>query len=220
MDDGEKFKGTWWQTVPGILTAITGVVTAVAGLLVTLHQIGLIGDKEKTAPQSPSSFNDTTKPSGEKAPTATRPKEVSPSKAELPSDGTRTAVTDHASQYSVAFPSGTEVNLRSSRADGTYKVLSAQVDSRNTGKLTLKISVRLTNTGRSDLGFWSDSFRLRIDGVPRAPINFLNQLVDARSAKEGDVLFEVPDTAERLVLSVKGDGEDTADIPIVLTKSR
>ena len=33
------------------------------------------------------------------------------------------------------------------------------------GKLSLKFSIRLTNTGRSDLGFWNDSFRLLVDGV-------------------------------------------------------
>jgi hypothetical protein len=41
---------------------------------------------------------------------------------------------------------------------------------------------------------------------------------DARSAKEGDVMFEMLDTAESLVLSV-ANGEDTANIPIVLKKS-
>jgi hypothetical protein len=214
MDEGGKSKGSWWQTVPGILTAMAGIITAVAGLLVTLHQIGLLGNKEKPAIQSPSSYNDTTKQSEVTAPAAT------PAKGEPPSDGTKTLVNDRARPYSVTFPSGNEVTLRSSRADGTYKILAAQVDSRNTGKFTLKLSIRLTNTGRSDLGFGSGSFRLLIDGVPRAPINFLNQLVEARSAKEGDVLFEVPDTAESLVLSVKGDGDDTADIPILLKKSR
>jgi len=219
MDEGEKSKGSWWQTVPGILTATAGIITAVAGLLVTLHQIGLLGNKEKPAFQSPSSYNDTTKRSEATAPTATPAKKGEPSKAELPSDGTKTLVSDRARPYSVTFPSGTEVTLHSRRADGTYKILAAQVDSRNTGKLTLKVSIRLTNTGRSDLGFGSDSFRLVIDGVPRAPINFLNELVDARSAKEGDVMFEIPDTAESLVLSVKNDGEDTANIPIILKKS-
>lgn len=193
MDDGEKSKGSWWQTAPGILTAIAGTITAVAGLLVTLQQIGLLGNKEKSAVQSPSSDN------------------VTANRSEV------TALT--ATPYLVTFPSGTEVTLRSSRSDGTYKILEAKVESQNAGKFTLTISVRLTNTGRSDLGFGSDSFRLVIDGIPRAPKNFLNELVDARSAKEGDVMFEVPNTAKSLVLSVTGDGGDTADIPILLKKS-
>src|SRR6266702_2303404 len=38
MDAGEKSKGSWWQTVPGILTATAGIITAVTGLIVALHQ--------------------------------------------------------------------------------------------------------------------------------------------------------------------------------------
>lgn len=219
MDEGEKLKGSWWQTAPGILTAIAGIITALAGLLVTLHQIGLLGNKEKPAFQSPSSDNVTVKRSEVTALTATPAKDAEHAKVETPSDGTKTSVNDHSSPYSVTFPSGTEVTLRSSRSDGTYKILEAQVESRNTGKLTLKISMRLTNIGRADLGFGSGSFRLLIDGIPRAPKNFLNELVDARSAKEGDVMFEVPDTAKSLVFSITGDGGDTADIPILLKKS-
>ena len=218
MDEGEKSKGSWWQTAPGILTAITGIITAVAGLLVTLHQIGLLGNKEKPAFLSPSSYNDTTKRSGATASSATPAKTAEPSKAELASDATNRLANNRTTKYSITFPSGTEVILRSNRGEGTYKILAAQVDPRNPGKLTLKFSIRLTNKGPVDLGFWSDSFRLVIDGVPRAPISWLNDLVDARSAKESDVIFEMPDTAESLVLSV-ADGKDTANIPIILKKS-
>jgi len=82
----------------------------------------------------------------------------------------------------------------------------------------LKLSIRLTNKGPSDLGFWNDSFRLLIDGVPRAPTSWLNDSVDARSAKESDVIFEMPDTTGSLVLSVTS-GPETANIPIILKKS-
>lgn len=220
MDEGEKSKGSWWQTAPGILTAIAGIITAVAGLLVTLHQIGLLGTKESPTFQVTSPDKDTTKRTEISAPNATPARGPEPFKAERPSDGTNISDNDHARQYAVTFPSGSEVTLRSSRSDGTYKILAAQVVSQNTGKLSLKISIRLTNTGRSDLAFGSGSFRLLIDGIPRAPKNFLNDLVDARSAKEGDVVFEVPNAAESLVLSVIDDGGDTADIPMLLKKLR
>jgi hypothetical protein len=212
----------WWQTVPGILTAAAGIITAVVGLLVTLHQIGLLGNKEKPAFLSPSSYNDTTKRSEATAPSSTPAKTAEPSKTELPSVASKT-FNDRARPYSVTFPSGTEVTL----SNGTYKILAAQVDSRNTGKLTLKLSIRLTNTGIYPLLFWNNAFRLVIDGVPRAPISSVIETVEGRSAKEGDVMFEMPDTAESLVLSVAradlsgppANGEDTANIPIVLKKS-
>ncbi len=31
----------WWSTIPGILTGATGVIAAVSGLIVALHQIGV-----------------------------------------------------------------------------------------------------------------------------------------------------------------------------------
>lgn len=199
MDESKKPQGSWWQTFPGILTALTGLITAVAGLLVALHQVGLLGNKETSSILSSSSNNAATKPS------------------ESTTVASKTLAPAYAVPYSVTFPSGSEVTLRSDRADGTYKILTAQIDNKNTGKLSLKFAVRLTNTGRSDLGFWSDSFRLVIDGVPRAPINFLNTSVEPRSAKEGEVIFEMPDTVGSLVLSV-ANGEDTANIPISLNK--
>ncbi len=202
MNESEKSRVSWWQTVPGILTAIAGLISAVAGLLVALHQVGLLGNKEKAAVGS---IPATT--SGDLARSRENVNKPDPSVA-----------LHSAKAYSITFPSGSEVMLRSRRADGTYKILAALVNNKNTRTLSVTFSVRLTNTGRSDLGFWSDSFRLIIDGVPRAPTNFLNTLVEARSAKEGDVIFDMPESAGSLVLSV-ANGEDTANIPLRLKKS-
>ncbi len=216
LSSEENKSRRWRQTVPGILMAIAGI-TAIVGLLVTLRAIGFLGDIENSASLSPPSYDDTARRSETPAPSITPAKTAAPSKTEQSSVAPK-IFDDRARPYSVSFPSGTEATLHSHRANGTYKILAAQVESRNTGKLILKLSIRLTNTGRLDLGFWSDSFRLVIDGVPRAPISWLNESVDARSAKEGDILFEMLDAAESLVLSV-ANGEDTANIPIVLKKS-
>ena len=34
---------SWWQSIPGFLTATAGVITAVTGLIVALQQIGILG---------------------------------------------------------------------------------------------------------------------------------------------------------------------------------
>jgi hypothetical protein len=31
---------SWWQTLPGILTAAAAIITAITGLVVALHQVG------------------------------------------------------------------------------------------------------------------------------------------------------------------------------------
>jgi hypothetical protein len=36
MADEPKSHG-WWQTVPGMLTATAGIITAVTGLIIALH---------------------------------------------------------------------------------------------------------------------------------------------------------------------------------------
>ena len=104
------------------------------------------------------------------------------------------------------------------RADGKYTIFGAQVENRNNGRLILKLSIRLTNLGRSDLGFWSESFRLLIDDVRRGPTSRLNTSVDAGVAKDAEITFDVPETARTFVLSI-GDEEDRANIPLVLKKS-
>ena len=43
MDESPKPKSSWWQTLPGVLTAVAAAVTAIAGLIGGLHQAGLLG---------------------------------------------------------------------------------------------------------------------------------------------------------------------------------
>lgn len=52
MGDEPKSKG-WWQTLPGILTAIAAIITAVTGLIVALHQAGIFEKPAQTVQVSP-----------------------------------------------------------------------------------------------------------------------------------------------------------------------
>jgi hypothetical protein len=47
MADESPKTGSWWATIPGILTASAGVITAATGLLAILAQNGLFGEKNK-----------------------------------------------------------------------------------------------------------------------------------------------------------------------------
>jgi len=42
---GEEKPQSWWKTVPGILTAAAGFITAVSGLILALHQAGIFENK-------------------------------------------------------------------------------------------------------------------------------------------------------------------------------
>ncbi|WP_022949760.1 hypothetical protein [Methylohalobius crimeensis] len=64
-------KQSWWHTLPGVLTAIAGLITAVTGLFVGLQQAGFFSDKQDiphpTDMSSPVTGPDTTLSSEPKA---------------------------------------------------------------------------------------------------------------------------------------------------------
>ena len=99
----------------------------------------------------------------------------------------------------------------------TYRILSASIVRHNMEQLALTLSVRMTNARGAPANFSDASFRLLVDGVPRAPVGGLNELVDARSVSEREVLFVFNDGVESLVLLV-GDGQDKTRIPLDLTR--
>jgi len=72
--------------------------------------------------------------------------------------------------------------------------------------------VRHDRNGRSD---WSSSFRLIIDDVPRAPTNLLDEVVASESAKDGDVVFELPVSVKDVMLQI-GSGDDSSRLPFKL----
>ena len=189
-------KGSWWQTLLGMLTAITAIITAVAGLLVALHQVGLLGGDTPPSPQS--------------VPATTSQQYNATLPPAVPAANN--------TNYLVTFPSGTAVNFRTNRGQGNYQILAAQAERRSVGKLGLTFTIRMTNNGPADVGFHTDTFRLLVDGVPRAPVNQLIDSVDARSAKESTIEFEMPETFNTLALQVLvGDKqEDVAIIAITL----
>jgi hypothetical protein len=44
--------GSWWKTLPGILTATAGIITAVTGLIVALNQVGVLDRVKSPEPKS------------------------------------------------------------------------------------------------------------------------------------------------------------------------
>ena len=77
MADEQKTQ-SWWQTVPGILTAIGGVITAVATLIGVLSQSGVFDNDAKPQHQPPTALPTVSTP----------PVEVTPKRpSEQPTDG-------------------------------------------------------------------------------------------------------------------------------------
>jgi hypothetical protein len=188
---------SWWQTVPGFLTAVAALITALTGLAVAVYQIrdsqvSATSGSEQVSPEKPVAAASQT-PSG-----------------------------DGGTQQSVALPTGTEVKL--AQGDIVYKILSARLEPYNAEKNALRFTIRCTSNSPYPVNFWDRSFRLLVDGVPRAPISGLNEIVEGQSAKEGDIVFEVPTGEDKVVLQISAPTpsgtDETTEIPFDLTAAK
>src|SRR5215469_4683438 len=155
---------SWWQTLPGLLTALAAVITAVTGLLVAVHQAGWFNHAS-----TPSPSVQTTDPT--------------PSKTASPSStsATQSPVTSH----SLTLPQTTQIR----HDTAVYQLLAARVEPYSPGKVSLRLNVRMTNNNRYDANFWAASFRLSSNGTLIAPNSDLDELVASNSSKDAEIEF-------------------------------
>ncbi|SCK07078.1 hypothetical protein VAR608DRAFT_0119 [Variovorax sp. HW608] len=193
MADEEKSK-SWWQTLPGLIASLTAATTAFAGLLVALKQVGWIGSPQPPAAPAPQQQQSSSTPS---------PAPAAPVAAAAPAS------------HPVTLPELREYKLDTA----TFTLLSATLSPQTAEKDALRIQIRMMNNNSYDANFWDRSFRLMLDGVPVAPESDLNELVPARSAKEGAVLFALPRATANVKLEISYGNEQTL-IPLALGAPR
>src|SRR4029077_7332786 len=145
---------SWWQTVPGVLTGLAAIITAMTGLIVALNRTGTRSEDVKPASVSVSG--------------SARPASAAASRTPAPVRGAGGA-------QPIALPALNRVRLAGGAAVVT--ILSAEVEPIDVDRRSLKFSVRYMNGGRYPANFWSASYRLIVADVPRAPINSLNEVV-------------------------------------------
>lgn len=105
------------------------------------------------------------------------------------------------------FPSGPRA---------TYTILAIGTEAPRPGVFGLRLRVRLQVLEGYDATFGDSHFRLLVDGVPREPDSGLGKVVAGAAADDGDITFEVPDSARKLTLRVIHTAELTADVPLTL----
>jgi hypothetical protein len=186
----DRSSGSWWTTLPGVLTAVAGFLTAVTGLVVAIHQLTSGSDNGSL-------------------PAAASVQATGPVQAPATPPPADTGTSDSGQ---VTFPSGRKVTL----GDFVYEIRGAQLDRRNPAENDLKLVVRMTNNGQYGANFWDRSFRLVVDGAARAPVGGLNDIVEGRSSGDGTVVFVVPATAGRLTLVVGDTADRTEELPLVV----
>jgi hypothetical protein len=171
---------SWWQTIPGILTGVAAIITAVTGFIIAYNSLSHSGSVELPKPASG---------------TASGARPTSPTPA---THGTASGAVTAAAP--IELPQIHRVKLSAGTAD--YTIVAAEIEPLDAERRSLKFSVRYLNAGRYPSNFWSSSFRLIVDNVPRAPTNSLNEVVPADSGKDGEVIFEVPTGSKEVVLQI------------------
>jgi hypothetical protein len=190
MGDQSKSQ-SWWQTLPGILTATAAIMTGLTGLIAALYQSGLVGRSDQsTAP-----------------PYSTAPKSTGKSAEAAPPAADSDPTPASPAARDIEMPDGRMVTM----LDGTglkfqYTVVSAQREQLSPEKHLLHLRVRVWTNAPGGVNLWSDSFRLKVGDARLKPINFLDELAARDETKEGDVDFEVDGSARETVLVITVGG--------------
>jgi hypothetical protein len=188
MPDEKSF----WTTLPGIITGLAAVVTAITGLIVALNGSGLFS--------KPATVNKATteiKPEVKKDADSSVIKKAEPKKA--------------VEKQKLVFAMNT-IKIE----DHEYAILGSSLEAITPESNSLKIKIKYKNNSNySPATFWNEGFRLAIDGALTPPTGDLSQLVERHAELVGTVMFEIPNNADSLVFHILDVGKDIA-VPIKL----
>jgi hypothetical protein len=201
---GPETKPTsWWQTLPGILTAIAAVITALTGLIVALNRVRSpdVPRDARTVDAAPGDARSATAPSTE-------------TMGKVGAGGARSTASGGAAR---AIPAGIQARLNGGKLIVT--VVSATLEPFNAGQRVARLSVRFTNAGDAWVRSYYLTLRLLMDGVPVAPSEAPLEQVEAQSSKDLAYAFTVPAGASAAVLRITRD-EEVAEIPVRLSDPR
>ena len=112
MTDPKK-SSSWWQTMPGVLTALAALITALSGFAALLFQYGVLGTKNEPVPsQNPG------QPPAVSAPVSTEPASVANAPLPMPVGGKAWADAEAV----VLSREGTTTRLRASSLSNCISV--------------------------------------------------------------------------------------------------
>jgi hypothetical protein len=98
----------------------------------------------------------------------------------------------------------------------SYKIVAAVIERETAEKASISITVSCTALrDGGGVNFGSGTVRLWIDGVPRAPLNFVNEAVDSRQSKSAVFFFDLMRMPTTLQVGLL-EGKDSARVPLAL----
>jgi hypothetical protein len=207
---------SWWQTLPGILTATAGVLSALTALVAALHQTGWLGEPAKA--ESPSGDKVVSAASGANPAGQATASGVARGTQVLAPGAQATQATQAiqaaAGVYALNLPAARQLT-----ADHmVYRIVSAQVLSEAPGKRQLQVRVQASNQDRYDANLWAASFRLQVQGALQAPSSELNELLPSHSSQQARLSFDIADDAQSADLQMGQVGEGAPGITLDLRR--
>jgi hypothetical protein len=98
-----------------------------------------------------------------------------------------------------------------------YRISAAVIERETSEKASLTVTVRCSAPrGSGGVSFGSNTVRLWINDVPRAPVNFVNLAVDAGDSKEDRFVFDLVSMPQKLEAGIHNGG-DSVRVPLPLT---
>jgi hypothetical protein len=110
--------------------------------------------------------------------------------------------------YTIDIPRLAEVAF----GDVVYAVASGNIVMRGETP-ELRLRIRAVNTGRYDVGFWDDLFRLAVGGDVLSPTSGLNSVVPGNSLRYGIIAFRLRPQTRNATLRIVNN-QETAEIPL------
>lgn len=97
-----------------------------------------------------------------------------------------------------------------------YRISAAVIERETVEKASLIVTVRCSAPrGSGGVGFGSNTVRLWIDDVPRAPVNFVNLAVDSGDSEENRFVFDMVSMPRTLEVGIHNGG-DSVRVPLPL----
>jgi hypothetical protein len=212
---------SWWQTLPGVLTALAAVITAMTGMIVALRPSTPPVRNEAAIVEPARSARGIDQParSGRGMDQSARSGRGVAQPGRSARGGEQSTAEAASLQAARALPLPNPSEVRLAQGTMNVRILSARIEAYNAEKESLVVGLRYVNNGRYPANFWGAKFRLIVEGIPRAPTNSLNEVVDGQSAKEGEVVFEVPTGTLSAALRIMS-GDEHTDVPLQLAGGR
>lgn len=195
---GQDKDARWWQTLPGVLTGIAALITAIGGIVAIVLQ----------APRPPTAV----------------PTKSTTGRIATPADGATArqpspaAATDSRAAQQNPPDAGAPQTLQVGH--WLIKLLSARAEpypgSDASPKALLHLSLRVTDTAGISDYVDRQTLRLIADGAELLPENFVDVAVYEHQAAEIEAVYRIPADVAKLQLLLGHPGDSVGRMPVTL----